>query len=439
MAFINYHTSMTTKTELDIFATPPTQTSVESGSLQSFRPISSLSDESPIEFLVPGHGDEYIDLAHTTLHLLVKISQERFVAAETSKTGSTEQTKTGPVNNWLHSLFQQVIISLNQKCITPPSNCYNYRSYIENLLNYGSDAKKSHLTSGMWYKDTAEHMNATDNSNAGFAKRQSLTANDQNVELYGNLHCDLFNQDKYLINGVEMNIKLVKSADEFHLMGGKGKLKILDATLYVRKIKINPSILIAHARALSTASAKYPITRVDIKAITLPKDVQSKSLDNIYLGQMPKRCIIGFVPSKAFNGDIKLNPFNFTHFNYNFLSLYMDSVQIPSKPLTPNYTKNLYTRAYHTLFSGSGIHFSDHGNSISLEEYPNGYCLAVFDLTPDLSSHEAHWNIIRSGSLRLEIRFEKPLPETITAIIFSEFDNIIEIDKNRNIILDYSS
>lgn len=31
MAFISSHRSMTTKTELDIFATPPTQNSVESG------------------------------------------------------------------------------------------------------------------------------------------------------------------------------------------------------------------------------------------------------------------------------------------------------------------------------------------------------------------------------------------------------------------------
>lgn len=438
MAFINYHTTMTTKTELDIFATPPTQTSVESGSIQSFRPISSLSDDSPIEFLIPGHGDEYIDLAHTTLHLLVKIIQEKKVASASDKETS-DSSNTGPINNWMHSIFQQVIISLNQKCITPPSNCYSYRSYIENLLNYGSDAKTSHLTSGMWYKDTAKNMDAVDDTNEGYTKRSKLTSNEKIVELYGKLHCDFFNQDKYLINGVEMNVRLVKSPDNFHLMGGNGKLQIIDATLYVRKIKINPSILIAHARALSASTAKYPITRVDIKTVTIPKDIQNKSLDNIYLGQLPKRCIIGLVKSKAFNGDTNLNPYNFYHFNQNFLSLYMDSVQIPSKPLTPNYAKNQYTRSYHTLFSGSGIHFSDHGNCISLEDYPNGYCLAAFDLTPDLSSHEPHWNIIRSGSLRLEIRFEKPLPETITAIIFSEFDNIIEIDKNRNIILDYSS
>lgn len=112
---------------------------------------------------------------------------------------------------------------------------------------------------------------------------------------------------------------------------------------------------------------------------------------------------------------------------------------IPAKPLTPDFSKNLYVRSYYSLFEGSGIYFSDTDNNISLEDYPDGYCLAAFDLTADLSSNEPHWNIIKSGTLRAEIRFSEPLKKNITFIIFAEFDNIIEVDKNRNIILDYSS
>jgi len=74
----------------------------------------------------------------------------------------------------------------------------------------------------------------------------------------------------------------------------------------------------------------------------------------------------------------------------------VDGTQIPSKPLQPDFTKEkLYTDAYHTLFSGTGIHFLNEGNSISRENYPNGYCLFAFDLTPDLSANDnTHWNLI---------------------------------------------
>lgn len=436
MAYINSHKNVTTKTELDIFATPPTQNSVEGGCTLCYRPISSLTDASPIEFVVSGGGDEYIDLAHTSLHLIAKICVEDKPTANGSNTAPDPEI--GPVNNWFHSIFSQVDIYLNQKCVTPPSNNYNYRAYIENLLNYGSDAKTSHLTSTMWHKDEAGKMN--DSTNKGYIKRKELTKGEQMIEMYGNLHCDIFNQDKFMINGVDIGVKLTKAKNEFHLFGkNKSHIQIIDANLFVRKVKINPSILIAHTRALSITPAKYPITRVEIKTVTIGADIQSKSIDNLFLGQLPKRCIIGMVDSAAYNGSFKLNPYNFEHYNYNYMSLYLDSIQIPSKPLTPDFKNGLYTRSYHTLFSGSGVHFADTGNTISLEEYAKGYCLAVFDLTADLSCNEPHWNIIKSGTLRAEIRFEEPLTKTVTLIVFAEFDNIIEVDRSRNIIADYSS
>ena len=106
--------------------------------------------------------------------------------------------------------------------------------------------------------------------------------------------------------------------------------------------------------------------------------IHGESLDNIILEQLPKRIIIGFVKNKAFNGDRALNPFNFEYFNINFLCLYVDGVQVPSKPLQPHFRGHqLHVDAYHTLFSGTGVHFLNQGNQISRESYPNGYCLLL--------------------------------------------------------------
>lgn len=431
MAFINSHKGVTTKSELDIFATPPTQTSIESGATLCFRPISSLSDTAPIEFLVTGSGDEYIDLAHTTLHIIAKVKPITPLA-------SGVEASYAPINNWLHSLFSQVDVYLNQKCISPPSNNYAYRAYIENLLNYGDLAKKSHLTTSLWIGDDAGLFDKP--ANTGYVKRKAVIADEAEVELYSNLHCDIFNINKFMLNGVDLGLKFIKSKNEFHLIGDTpARVEIIEANLFVRKVKINPSILLAHARALNITPAKYPINRVEIKTLTIGSGIQSKSIDNIFLGQIPKRCIIGMVDSQAFNGSQKFDPFNFQHFNYNYLALYIDSTQIPAKPLTPDFKNNQYVRSYYTLFEGTGIHFSDTGNGISYKDYPNGYCLAVFDLTSDLSCNESHWNIIKSGTLRAEIRFAEALSKPVTFIIFAEFDNIIEVDKNRNINLDYSS
>ena len=52
-----------------------------------------------------------------------------------------ETALVAPVNNFLHSLCNQVDVFFNQKAVSPPSNAYAYRAYIEKLLNYSNEAK----------------------------------------------------------------------------------------------------------------------------------------------------------------------------------------------------------------------------------------------------------------------------------------------------------
>lgn len=437
MSFLHSHSCECIKSELDLFALPSTQTSIESGIWIHYKPISSLADDGPIEFQVPGAGDDYIDLSHTLIHVKAKILHQ-------DNTKLMSSTVVAPVNNWLHSLFSQLDVYLNQKLVSPPNNTYAYRAYIENLLNYAPAAKKSHLTCGLWYEDTAGKMDSTDETNKGFIKRQELASESKEIEMIGHLHGDLFNQEKFLINGVDMCVKLVRSRENFNLMSSsvdtKLKVSITDATLIIRRARINPTVLLAHQKVLASTTAKYPITRAEVKVLTIPSGVQGKTLDNIFLGQVPKRCIVGFVNNAAFNGNLTKNPFNFENYDINTFCLYIDGNQIPSKALQPSFESNIYTSVYHTLFSGTGIHFLNEGNGISREQYAKGYCMLAFDLTPDLSANSSnHWNLIKHGSVRLEVRFETALIQTINCIVYAEFDNVIEIDKNRNISVDYSS
>ena len=107
-------------------------------------------------------------------------------------------------------------------------------------------------------------------------------------------------------------------------------------------------------------------------------------------------------------------------------------------PLKPNFEGDNYVRSYHTLFSGTDKMNKDEGNAITRKEYPKGYTLYAFNLTPDLSGG-GHFNLIKQGNLRIELQFAKPLTKTINVIIYGELDNIIEIDRSRNVVFDYTS
>ena len=57
--------------------------------------------------------------------------------------------------------------------------------------------------------------------------------------MIGYLHCDVFNQDKLLIDGVEVRVRLVRSQDSFCLMDPTGlyTARITEAALFVRHVR----------------------------------------------------------------------------------------------------------------------------------------------------------------------------------------------------------
>jgi hypothetical protein len=131
----------------------------------------------------------------------------------------------GPaMNNFLHSLFSQVDVSLNGVLITNSSNTYGYRAYIENLLSYGPPAKKSQLTASLYIKDDAGKMDKADPNaddavkNDGLAKRAAYTSLSREVDMIGRIHSDIFFQERYMLNEVTTRIKLSRSKDAFCLM-----------------------------------------------------------------------------------------------------------------------------------------------------------------------------------------------------------------------------
>ena len=140
----------------------------------------------------------------------------------------------------------------------------------------------------------------------------------------------------------------------------------------------------------------------------------------------------------SFIGDVSKNPYNFKHFSLSEIMVYLDGQQHGIKPLTSNYAKGLYVSSYMSLFSGTGKANRDEGNEISRSDFANGFTLHAFDLTPDLSEND-HFNLTRQGAVRVDMKFAEALPNTITVLVYAEFENIIQIDRNRNVIFDFNN
>lgn len=105
------------------------------------------------------------------------------------------------MNLFLHSLFSQVDVSLNERLISPSTSTYPYRAMMETLLNYGGDAKTSQLSIALFYKDTPGKMDVTNpvaedaDANMGLKTRLTFTRKSHIMDMTGFIHTDIFFQE----------------------------------------------------------------------------------------------------------------------------------------------------------------------------------------------------------------------------------------------------
>ena len=143
------------------------------------------------------------------------------------------------------------------------------------------------------------------------------------MDMQGKIHLDMCFQNCYLLNGVEMKLRFIRSKSTFCLQReGNFKISWKDVSLYCRKVRPSDAVRMGLIKALQPGSAKYPLRRVEVKSFTIPQGNLTAIKENLFLGQLPEKVVIGFVNNDAYNGVIGKKPFNFKHNNISFIASY---------------------------------------------------------------------------------------------------------------------
>ena len=424
---------------LELFQVPVTDVSIVSSKWLDYEPVQTGTN--PIEFVIKPLKD-YIDINKTELRLVVKITKQ-----DGSATG--EGKKYTLVNNTLHSIVKQFTIKINETLVTEQSDTQAYNAYIKTLLNFTEQAKKSYLTKALYYKDTARHMDEVDNTadnNQGLVKRATFTNNGAEVGLVGVPLCDVFNMDKLLLDGLEIKVKVDLNSDAFVLMGGETpnncKLKIVSSTLRIRTVRVADSTKLEHKEIMqgqegsAALPAIYTLTRTPTHAKIIPQGVLNHTETDLFHGLIPQCIIFGMVRNDAYNGNLGRNPFNFQLFGLQDIRLTVNGEETPYSALDLTGGKKI--DGYNTLFSGSGEMNCGHGLDIDREDWENGYGLFRFDLTPAGSGHPSHLIPHRTGNVNLYLKFGTATAAVLNLIVYAEFQNQLEIDRNRRVVYDLS-
>ena len=422
---------------LCIFDKPGVLTDIQRSYNVDYYPVSTLSSDAPIEFVIPSSSEDYIDVSNTLLYVKFKVVQEDGT--------NLDQTKdfVAPNNLPIATLFSDASLKIGETQVQGGSSDYPYRGYFRTVMQFSPLAQQSHMRTMGWYKDEAGKFD--DKANTGFVKRQNLIGNSNSVELVGPLYFDFFNQDRHLINNTSLRIRLTPNKPEFALnaypvAAGAKKFKVLfeNVILYANRLEMNPSVINGHAVGLSSQNARYFINHSDLLTYTIPKGQKSYIKDHLFTDLSPKMIMIAMVDNDAFNGNYAKNPFHFKHYNLDKLALSRDGKNIPGSAFQPDFTNKHYMRSYLQTMRTFNYWNTDDTNGLTSAEWANGYLIYAFDLTPDkeLASACLHGNI--GNNLRLELNFGTALPNTINILIYAVTDSQIEITKLRDVITHYN-
>ncbi|KAI1286942.1 hypothetical protein HDE_10359 [Halotydeus destructor] len=317
---------------------------------------------------------------------------------------------------------------MNKSLSRSPQN-YAYKAYFEALLGYGATAKKTFLKPSGWLMNRAEEKAFLTGTEDG--ERGKL------IHLTGVLHLDLALQNRLILGGTPLSLKLIANEPDFFLTftndNIKATVEIEACSLMVSIQETSNLLLDAQNKALRMAPAKYPISRMEIHADSLNAGTLDYMVDNLITGQLPRRLFVTFVKNTAYNGAKTVYPYDFENLDVNFMALYIDGVQHPLIPFQPNFEKKTYSREYLELYKALNQNCANPKLQLTYDEFGKNNTIFTFMLSPDITSGcgSSHVSPIKYGSIRLHTKFAKKVPYGINVLCFAEYDNIIELDASR--------
>ena len=158
-------------------------------------------------------------------------------------------------------------------------------------------------------------------------------------------------------------------------------------------------------------------------------------------GAIPTHIIVGFVKSATVLGSNKLNPFDFANFGLTSLKIIAAQTDYPRTELTPVFNGTALVgaqvaREYQRLLEMAHKNNGPEGLLFSMSDFPGGYALYSFDLTPDLDS--GHYSPSYRGSLDIRGSFSAEPAANVSIIVLTETPGVWELDSARTVTKDWA-
>ena len=212
---------------LNLFDVPEVDYRYEGSRDVVFQP--ALTGIQPITFSIPA-SDDYYDLNELRFQVKMRLTDPasgyQGLKANLAISDAKKTRNTYCVNNFAHSIFQDMILSMNGVLMTKQSNTYHYRAYLEIFLNYSREEGATKLAPQGWVNqlNVVEELSTT-NANTDVPNNANWSGNAELRALTSRLlhqnwhtfiicpHLPPLKTGKRLVPGVQLDFELFLNAN----------------------------------------------------------------------------------------------------------------------------------------------------------------------------------------------------------------------------------
>ena len=337
---------------LDIFTVPTTDVS-----LASYR-MSEVSQEGsgivPMVFRSRG-VEEFVDLSRSYFRFEISLTSDnptnKGFYADGQGTGQAadqsgdDYTKyIYPVNNFAHSIIRQMNLRFNGTLLSPQTDMYAYKAYIETLLNYTRAEGETLLAPQGWKNmvNVGPSLAATSatNDKPAAARTKWVSATDNPLKQLGGLlkqnqtatfimkpHLEAFHTGRLLVPFTDIIFEIFFNSPDFFMFGTTIatkknillKAENIKGWFHMCRVGLNPSVYNSLRDQMQSTDgprkiAAYPTVRSELRSLGFEGNSTKFIQDNLFFGRVPDRVIVGLLDTRAFNGTVNYYPFAFQKF-----------------------------------------------------------------------------------------------------------------------------
>ncbi|CAH3186090.1 unnamed protein product [Porites lobata] len=254
----------------------------------------------------------------------------------------------------------------------------------------------------------------------------------------------MFHTGKIMVPGVEMNFEFHFNSPDFYtfatLTSGTGvknyvrlREEDVDITLHLCRLNLNPDVYgsLERERKLKEAVVKYPVVSDQIRTFSFNGATTVWMEDNLFLGRVPQRMIVGILDSTAFNGTKEKYPFAFQSKGVTSIRQFIEGEEYPYVTLEFAGNNTLKDwEGYRRFLDAAGSVAKHREFMVKPDEWGhNKNCtLYMWNNVPSGNADSPKLNPKQTGNVRLEIKFRAALNTNMTILVWGEFESVIYID-----------